>query len=146
MNHLYNCFTRHVIKTSKNLRPSNCAKNVLVDKLQFNNLSTSVGAASVLSNNWLAITNRSLEEINNPKSPLPIKRHLHLPCLRHIAIESDIKSRLATDSIFHQVRTIHRQHLLSGSIILYPKTTSVRWFKSFHPLRVKIVKSKVRQN
>ena len=146
MNHLHTCISRHVIKNSKNLLPSNCVKNVLIDKLQFNNLSTSVGTASVLSNNLLANTNKSLEETNNSKSPLRIKRHLHLPCLRHSAIESDIKSRPATNSIFHQMRTIHRQQLFSESIILYPQKTSVRWFKSFHPLHVKIVKSKVRQN
>ena len=146
MNHLYNRFTRHVIKNSKNLRPTNCVKNILTNKFQFNNFSTSVGTASILPNNLLANTNKSLEETNNSKSPLRIKRHLHLPCLRHSAIESDIKSRPAIDSIFHQMRTIHRLQLFSGSIILYPKTTSVRWFKSFHPLRVKIVKSKVRQN
>ena len=146
MNHLYKCISRQVITNSKNLRSSNCVKNVLIDKLQFNNLSTSVGTASILPNNLLANTNKSLKETNTSKSPLHIKRHLHLPCLRHIAIESDIKSRPATDSIFHQMRTIHRQQLFSGSIILYPKTTSIRWFKSFHPLRVKIVKSKVRQN
>ena len=144
MNHLHTCISRHVIKNSKNLLPSNCVKNVLIDKLQFNNLSTSVGTASVLSNNLLANTNKSLEETNNSKSPLRIKRHLHLPCLRDIAIESDIRSRPATDSIFLQRRTIHRQQLFSGSIVLHSKTTSVRWFKSFQPLRVKIVKSKVR--
>jgi len=142
MNHLHTCISRHVIKNSKNLRPTNCVKNVLIDKLQFNNLSTSVGTASVLSNNLLANTNKSLAETNNSKSPLRIKRHLHLPCLRHSAIESDIKSRPATNSIFHQMRTIHRQQLFSESIILYPQKTSVRWFKSFHPLHVKIVKSK----
>jgi len=142
MNHLYNRFTRHVIKNSKNLRPSNCVKNVLTNKFQFNNFSTSVGTASILPNNLLANTNKYLEEAKNSKSPLRIKRHLHLPCLRHIAIESDIRSRPATDSIFLQRRTIHRQQLFSGSIVLHSKTTSVRWFKSFHPLRVKIVKSK----
>jgi len=140
MNHLNNCFTRHVIQNSKNLRPSNGVKNVLTNKLQFNNFSTSVCTASILPNNLLAKTNKSLEEANHSKSPLRIKRHLHLPCLRHIAIESDIRSRPATDSIFLQRRTIHRQQLFSGSIVLHSKTTSVRWFKSFHPLRVKIVR------
>ena len=146
MNSLYKCISRHGIANTQNLRPSTSVKNVPIDKLQNNNPTRGVVTTSTLSTNVSPRKNRFLSQTNSSNISLLNKRHFQTQRLRNAAIESELNLEPGTNSVIHQMCLGHKRQLLTGSNIVDPRTTSLRWFKNYQPLNIKIVKSKVRQS